>query len=310
MEKPPDNVIIFFNKLAGGGGKEEKIASISQSLQSKGHHVEVIELTTRGSLRLKSVIECGKKWLILAGGDGTLHQCLNQLYSHSDEKQILPLFSVFPIGSGNDWASERAYPTQPKRWIDSVYFGVKKEMHCGLATLFQNGEKKKVLIWNSAGMGITGNVVEELAKLRDCDRIKANYLRLALKHFFSYAYPVFYLRVDGKEATHRPLTINIGTGRQTGGGMKFFPQSNSSGELKCTIINKPSLLAIPRLIYSLYYGDISKLAKTVNCFNFKEFTAKSNCSRFFIEIDGEGYQTESVKIGMFQKKFSFLLPDK
>lgn len=308
MERPPENVIVFFNKLAGGGGNEEKISSISQLLSSRGHNVEVIELTKKEPSRLLSLQNDVEKWLILAGGDGTLHQCLNQLHSHSDEYNILPLISIFPIGSGNDWATERGYPTEPKEWVNKVITGEKKDMECGLAILSQNGMEKKILVWNSAGMGITGKVVEKLEKLRDQDRAKANYLSLALKQFLAYSYPAFNLKLNGREVIHHPLTINIGTGRQSGGGMKLFPQKKSSGELKCTIIHKPPLLSIPRLLWNLYFGDISRLKNTVNCFCFNELSAVSEREYFFMEIDGEGYQTQRVKMGIFQKKFCFLLP--
>ncbi len=69
--------------------------------------------------------EEGREILMVAGGDGTIHQAVNGLLDGLDPEALpapedLPLFGILPLGTGNDLARSLGHPLDPWEALDGL----------------------------------------------------------------------------------------------------------------------------------------------------------------------------------------------
>ena len=290
-------LIILHNPCAGGGrsaARFEKLLSLLDEKSIPWERLNCLEEETWQLLAERTFPR--DSLLVIAGGDGSIHQTINWFYQSDLPPDKWPAMTAFPIGSGNDWASNHRIPSNPKKWINKVLSGKMSTGKLGKVKIMSEGSERpcEVLKINSLGIALTGLITESLKNSRTRHNKQAQYLILALKHYFKYSYPRFECRTNGTNIRSRPLSVNIGLNETTGGGMRLFPQSEENGRLKCTIVEKPAGIAIPGLIWKLYLGDISTAKKEVHCFCFEKMSIEGEQAEFPVEIDGEYYR--SVKL--------------
>ena len=102
---------MIFNPNAFGNRKEEKWGLIKAQLSQlsvlfSAHHVE--SSTICQSL-LQRLCNDGKRHFLIVGGDGTLNDCLNGIFSSGIPTSEAFLW-VVPIGTGNDWSRTHFIP--------------------------------------------------------------------------------------------------------------------------------------------------------------------------------------------------------
>ena len=95
---------------AAGGGRSEKLAGPAlSSLREKGLHIDVIASTAPGHAvdLAREAYQQGYRQFIAVGGDGTVHEILNGVFSRSDvgNAAAQPRFSIgfLPLGTGNSF---------------------------------------------------------------------------------------------------------------------------------------------------------------------------------------------------------------
>ncbi len=291
-------LIILHNPCAGGGRSATRFKKLLSLLDSNYIPWELLNcLEEETWQQLAERTFSRNTLLVIAGGDGSIHQTVNWFYQSDLPPDEWPAMTVFPIGSGNDWAGTHKIPSNPKKWIKKVLSGRITSGKLGKVEIATEGadDSSEVLKVNSLGIALTGQIAESLNDSRAGNNKQAQYLLLALKHYFKYTYPQFNCRINRTIIRSRPLSINIGLNETTGGGMRLFPQDEEDGQLKCTIVEKPAGIAIPRLIWKLYLGDISTAKKEVNCFCFEKMSIEGEQDEFPVEIDGEYYRSVKLK---------------
>jgi len=292
-------LIILHNPRAGGGRSAIRFKKLLSLLDEKSIPWELLNcLEEETWQQLSRRIFSRDSLLVIAGGDGSIHQTVNWFYQSDLPPDEWPAMTVFPIGSGNDWAGTHKIPSNPKKWIKKVLSGRITSGKLGKVKITAEGAdgSSAVLKVNSLGIALTGQIAESLNDSRAGNNKQAQYLLLALKHYFRYTYPQFNCSTNQTNIRSRPLSINIGLNETTGGGMRLFPQNENGGRLKCTIVNKPAGTAIPKLIWKLYLGDISTAKKEVNCFCFEKMSIEGEQDDFPVEIDGEYYRSVNLTV--------------
>ncbi|TVQ44542.1 MAG: hypothetical protein EA362_10015 [Saprospirales bacterium] len=281
-------ISIVYNPVAGGGGSLHKIKELVRLLEKNGIQVKLFS-TQKGDQPLleqdlRNISKSGK--IIVAGGDGSLNKLVNQVYRHFGNKLFEWEFAVFPIGSGNDWASAYGFSPKLETWVTTFIRG-RKVLAPLVELKVKNSEKNyKILAINSVGAGVTGEIMKRLHKGRSKSPSKAAYLASTLISFYHYKYPKFTISIDEHTRKLKMLTANLGLNRTTGGGMGLFPQNKIDSGLGLTIVDKPKLTAIPSLLWQLYFGNISKAKKTVECLKPNRIEIHSEVGQY-MEIDGE-----------------------
>lgn len=228
--------------------------------------------------------------LVIAGGDGTLNQFINQVNGRELPRDIY----YFPAGSGNDFCRDLGAEEQG-------YFKINEYIE-KLPTVEVNDNK--YLFVNGVGFGIDGFCCQE----GDKQRIKSadspiNYTSIVLKGFlYKYKPANVTVTVDGVEHKYKKVWVApIMHGRFYGGGMMIAPnqmRNNENDTLTCVILHSAGRLKILTKFASIFTGDHLKYKDVVDVHEGKNITVSFDrptpC-----QIDGETIKDITVIKGYF-----------
>lgn len=192
---------------------------------------------------LNEAIEGGFDAVVAAGGDGTINEIGRRLVGTNIA------MGVIPIGSGNGFARHLGYSRRPRKAINQLVTAQAMEV--------DTGDFGGITFMNNAGIGIDAEVAERFARAKT--RGLRTYVRLATRTFRSFKSFECKLLVDGQREYHwgNLMLIDIANGTQWGSGAKIAPLSDiSDGWLEAVILEKTSIIKVPRLIKLLFQGKI------------------------------------------------------
>jgi len=303
--------LLVYNPMAGGGGNDrvfyrfrQKLAAVTEKVTAL--QVDPTEKNPAG--RLKECLAEEVDGIVVMGGDGTLHQVVNLLLQGFPEKgSDLPL-SVFPTGSGNDWAGAWGWESQIDDWIEA--FERAEFDSADLIEIRGLYSEKYLYALNSMGIGLTGQIVERIEQKRTKKKsAKAKYFGSAFRELFKYSYPPFKINIDGHTLPGDPiLTMNLGLFETTGGGMRLFPGHRDEGRMKCTLVNKLSFFSVPKVVFALYFGDISMSSSKVQCQQVEKVVVETTNGQQPLEVDGECYRFQQIEARLKKDKLKVLKP--
>ncbi len=120
---------LIYNPISGKKQFKNRIDDVKQRFQKAGYLVEIKE-TSRPKDAIKLARDAAEKHvdlLVISGGDGTFHECLNGV-SSCDYK---PTIGYIPSGTACDLAGTLKIPKNVDRAIDIILNGVVVKMDYG-----------------------------------------------------------------------------------------------------------------------------------------------------------------------------------
>jgi diacylglycerol kinase (ATP) len=196
----------------------------------------------------------GRARILVAGGDGTVHEALNGLMrarkesstAHAPDTMLVPV----PLGTGNDWARSLALPRDPDRLAALIAHGQPVAHDVGMISFAGPGQPRCWFI-NVAGAGFDAHVLERLPASAPS---KAAYLLGALRELGRYrATNVRVVCDDAPVPASKLLVAFVAIGRYCGHGMHLAPQAGlDDGRFDVVTVADVGLLrALPKL-FALY----------------------------------------------------------
>ena len=242
---PDTSLLVVVNPLAGAiKGLDAALAV----LRAGRRPVAVVELSDRRQVD-ELLRHVGSGTLVAAGGDGTLHLLVQQLWR-------LGLLSattlgLLPLGTGNDLARAVRIPLDPEAAAAAIVSG----RPCLLDLLVDDAGTVAI---NAVHGGVGG------AAVRSASRLKPVLGRLAYRLGAVWAggrAPGWQLRVelDGRLlAEGRTLFVGIGNGSTIGGGTVLWPRAAPDDGL-AEVVVAPAFgpLSRLRLLAALRSGDVA-----------------------------------------------------
>lgn len=281
--------LIIVNPNAGNGKGKEDWDTISGLLKEKGipYSYKLTERKGHATELAALAIEEGFRKIISVGGDGTLNEIVNGVFSNNICPTTDVSLAIIPVGTGNDWGRMFGIPSDYKKAIDIISENKQLVHDVGVITYHNGQEKKTRYFINIAGLGFESVVVKKTNDQKDKGRNgKLIYFYNLLTSLLSYKNTKAEITVDGKKVTADVFSINVGNGRYCGGGMRQTPKAlPDDGLLDLTIINGMGKLEIIRNLKILYDGSILDHPK-INGFRCKNINVTSN-SIIYTEADGE-----------------------
>lgn len=112
--KQPD-IPLFYNPTAGRGKGGRRAAAVSRVLDANGISHKPVASRKVGDIEelILTAIDEGSQKLLIAGGDGTVHEAVNAILKSGRNVE----FSVIPVGTGNDFCKACAIPLH---WEDAI----------------------------------------------------------------------------------------------------------------------------------------------------------------------------------------------
>ncbi len=251
-----EKVSLFLNPTAGRGRAGRRMVRICEILDAAGVAFDLFQSRAIRDLesQVGSHVKAGTRKIIVAGGDGSVHEAVNGIMQAGANAQL----GVIPTGTGNDFAKACSIPLDwelaTRQLADRLLRGDEPrciDVGCMNGRYFANG----------AGIGFDAKVT----------RIAQSY-RWPIGDLV-YLYAIFRCMVDGIETPHitisaedfnwsGPVTlVNASNGAWIGGMFHIAPQAaNNDGQLNLLIVDPVSRLRITSLIPKLIRG--SHIAET------------------------------------------------
>ncbi|MEA3446088.1 MAG: diacylglycerol kinase family protein [Bacteroidota bacterium] len=280
---------IIINPAAGSGLGKKNWDNVRSLLKSKG-----ISYTAYFTNDYESTInycheqiDLGARDFIVIGGDGTMNEIANSIFSQSDVDAKDFSLSVIPVGTGNDWCRTFKIPFDYKKAIEIISKGNFMYQDVGKVSFYVGNEKHSRYFVNVAGMGFDAFVAYKTNLKAGKGRGSAfSYLWNLLRSLFQYRSTDTNIRFDGEKFANMVFSISIGIGKYNGGGMMQCPNAvPNDGLFDITIINKMNKLEIIRNIKRLYDGSHIDHPK-IDSFRSRKIKLESE-PPIKIEVDGE-----------------------
>ncbi len=279
--------IVNPNAGNGKGGRDWK--RISGLLENHGISA-VIKLTEKKGdaidLSRQAVAE-GFRNLISIGGDGTLNEILNGVFTQQYCNPSSVTIAMIPVGTGNDWGRMFGIPLVYDGAVRVISEGRRMLHDVGVITYHQGTSVHERFFINIAGIGYEALVVEKTNRQKEKGRSnRILYLLNLVMSLISFRKPEVEIGIDGVKSSARIFSINIGNGRYCGGGMRQTPDAlPDDGLLDITVIREMSRLEVIRNLKLLYDGTILSHPK-IDGYRSNNLTVDSK-SVLYAEADGE-----------------------
>jgi diacylglycerol kinase (ATP) len=198
---------VIYNPVAGRGRAERLLKELPAQLmtgvelrpsEKPGHSIELA----------REAAETGFGRIIAAGGDGTVHEVANGILQSGKHEVV---FSVWPIGSANDYA----YTLGLIEWWkhrDKPLPLETLEVDVGRVTV----PGRKVYVVGCLGVGFNGMVTIEARKcrwLKGMPLYAWAFLKAMVKHFSK---PKMRIRFDDREVVSSTLALSVLNGQREG----------------------------------------------------------------------------------------------
>ena len=296
--------VIIYNPAAGGGLSGKKWAKIKQYLELKKITGPIYKTSIHknaGDLSAE-VIKKGHTRIVCIGGDGTVHNLINGVYSQSTINPESLFIGVVPVGTGNDWARHYGLSRDYKKAVDVIARGNTKSQDIGIMTVIGK-ENQKVYFMNYAGVGFDGYVISKIEKYKFLGAL--SYLIAAVFNFLSFSNFGLSISYNNKTIKTSAFLLGVGLCKYTGGGMRLAnkPVPND-GLLDITIAENFSKLDVIKHIPRLFNGNLFK-SKKVSTSKTTGILVNIIEGNNFAQADGELVYGDSFNFKISEKQFCF-----
>ena len=302
---------IIANPAAGNGYVNKKLPSIENLMRLKGINYVLEKTAKKGDGIALTVqgIQKGYRNILAIGGDGTNNEVVNGIMQQNFVPSQDITYSVFSIGTGNDWIKTHSIPKQLNEFIDMLVKRKTTFQDIGIVEYFKNETTHKRFFANIAGMAYDAFLVKKTENLGSFFSNKLFYLISLLRYLFQYKLQKAKIRLNDIEISDYFYTINVGIGRYAGGGMEILPHAvHDDGQLAVTIAKRFSKWEILLNTYRFYNGSIAELSKISTHFSTKVQVESLESAQIPVEADGEYLGCTPVEFNILPKALKILIP--
>ena len=275
--KKESEIFVILNPASGRGRGEKSHDLLAKALKGVGARFELVEtLRPRHATELARAARlAGYGTVVAAGGDGTVSEVVNGLMLAESNGNPAGKLGVFPIGSGNDFATMAGVPIDIDKCARRLVHGRVRLVDVGSALIrgeasaaalkgVAPGEAGHRYFDNNLGVGLEAAVTLESYKIR---RLRGTllYVIAAIRAVLKFRAP--HMTMDWRASSgasgdrnQRTLMVSVGNGPRTGGGFFVTPDAKLDDDfLDVAIadhISRPRALALlPRALKGTHTTD-------------------------------------------------------
>lgn len=298
---------------ASGQGKGRKHWNTIQKLLKKLDIPYDYQLTTQqndATAFARDAIIQGYKKIITAGGDGTVNEVINGIFSQQAVPTSEITFAIIPVGTGNDWIKTHQIPNDYKKAILLIKSG-KTILHdvgkVDYKTL--EGEDAHRYFINVAGLGYDAYVTKASLERSRWMGNKLFYSYLIIRCLLEYRSTQMKVDYDDKTVEGNIFSMAVGIGRYNGGGAQFVPQAiPDDGLFAVSLFKDIKSIDVVRNFRKFYQGTIIEHPKVIGEQAREIYVSPPNDSKTWIEADGEFLGTLPAKFIMLERCIKVIVP--
>jgi YegS/Rv2252/BmrU family lipid kinase len=227
--------------------------------------------------------QAGYELVIAGGGDGTAHEVLNGLMRVPEQDR--PIFSVLPLGSGNDFSYGIGINHQPSEALRQIFHG---QPSCIDIARFSDDTGHSEYWGNAVGIGFD-TVVTLRSRRFTMFRGFAIYLLAVIQTIIlDNDSPAIQVETDQESWSQKTILLVICNGGREGGGFKISPQAKvDDGMLNYASIRQVSRPMMFRLLPEVMNGTHGRFEQ-VRMGECHRLNLQSD-RPLYVHIDGEIY---------------------
>jgi diacylglycerol kinase (ATP) len=286
---------IIFNPTAGSVENAERILADLKRLRPSA----VLMTKKHGDAEKLSreAVRAGRRYIVAAGGDGTLNEVINGVVGATHRPRI----GLLPLGTGNDFARTLGLPFSLEENIDILRASKTR----AIDIVRVQSRRARYFINVSAG-GFSGIVRNKITP-----EIKRNWGPLAYIRGAAAALPklhAYKTRIvidDGEELSTAVYNIVIANGRFVAGGLPIAPEADpSDGLLDVILIPKRSPAEIALLAAEIMLGK--HFSSSVVIFRRARKIAVRSRPGMWFNVDGELVGSAPAEFQIVPRAISFV----
>jgi YegS/Rv2252/BmrU family lipid kinase len=276
-----------WSRISGLFAKESVPISM-RFTEKKGHAIELA----------RDAIGKGFRRIISVGGDGTLNEVLNGIFTQDNIPSDKVIIGSIPVGTGNDWGRMFGIPLIYEGAVKVIKENNTLPHDVGVVRYYSGTTQETRYFINIAGLGFEALVVKKTNKQKQKGRSNQTiYFYNLLSSLFSYKLAKADVIVDGNKSTCNIFSLNVGNGRYCGGGMRQTPEAlPDDGLLDLTVIRDMGKIEIIQNLKILYDGTILSHPK-VDGYRCKNIRVNSE-TLLYAEADGESLGHTPVEFSL------------
>jgi len=264
------------------------------------HAIEIVE----------NAVKKGHRNFIGVGGDGTNNEIINGLLKQKEVPSYELLYTLFPLGTGNDWIKTHGIPKNPKKWFDAMTTASIKQHDAGLVLFEQNEVMTSRFFVNVAGLAYDAFVLKNAMEAEISLDNQWDYLMGVVRCLFKFKPRPIRLKKDETQTEEVYFTINIGICKYSGGGMQLVPHAQyDSGQLALMTAKDITPFSIILNFPKLYGGRIKNYDKALlEKVDSVLIEAAVNTPPTYIEVDGELIGQAPAEFSVLKGALRVLVP--
>lgn len=279
---------LIYNPYAGRRKLASQLDTVIRIFQESGNKVSIHRASSPEDIELVAS-QCGDvDRMVIAGGDGSIHQAVNGLLKIAAAKR--PALGVLPVGTANDLAFTLGLPKGISEACKVIAKGNELMMDTGMV----NGR----FFVNVASAGLLTDVSQKVDTRVKNTLGQLAYFLKGIESLPSFKpFRVEYER-DGIKYSDEIVLLIAANGHSVGGVRKFVPKASlTDGKLDVLMVPSAGWPETIRLLLSVLSGERSKSDKMKE-FQTSDLTVVTDRA-IISDLDGEDGPESSwhIKIG-------------
>ncbi len=267
---------LIYNPYAGRRKFTAQLDAVIRIFQESGHEVIIHRTSSPADIEQVAKHSSDVESLVIAGGDGSIHQAVNGLMKIPSEER--PVLGILPVGTANDLAYALHLPKRIVQACEIIACGRVFEMDVGMVN-------KRYFV-NVAGAGLLTDVSTKVdVRVKNTLGQLAYYLK-GLETFPTYRpFKVEFVH-NGVPFADDVLLLLVVNGLSVGGLRQLVPSASlTDGKLDVLIVRQTGWPDTLRIVLSLLRGEKVENER-IEQFQTEElivYTDSSSCC----DLDGE-----------------------
>ncbi len=302
---------VIINPNAGNGRGKADWPAIKEMLSNQGLAFKSMFTKAVNHARETCIdkINEGQRRFIVVGGDGTLNEVVNGIFSQDSVPPNKFVLGNIPVGTGNDWCRTYNIPNNLAAAVKIISNQNIFHQDIGKVSYMKNGNLESRYFLNVAGCGFDAFVANRTNEKKEMGKGSALvYLYTLFVSLFNYKSTNITIEFEKSKYSELVFSISLGIGRYNGGGMMQLPDAiPNDGLFDLTIIKKMSKIEVLKNIKKLYNGTIVTHPK-VDTFKANKVIIKS-IPDISLEVDGERCGNSPFVFETINKGLGVLVPE-
>ncbi len=243
-------VAVLANPTAGRGRHRGLLPDLLDRLATAGRPLRPLSATSadEAEAACRAAVADGAIALIAVGGDGTVHRAMQAVAGTA-----VP-FGPVPAGTGNDFAAETGFPSEPRAAVDVIAAALRQGRSRPVDLARMTGADGVVRWYGAVLAAGFDAIVNERANRMRWPRGPRRYDLAILAELARLRPRRYTLTLDGERIEVDAVLVAVGNSASYGGGMRICPDADPTDGLLDVVVggrfDRRTLIRVKPRIYA------------------------------------------------------------